>query len=152
MKMHKFLLLLPFLIGIFCSNLGKTEELHEHPLILEMLKESNLQRRQKGLPPHQIDSTLCKMAQDHANYMSDTGRFSHHVNGGLMGRAKRYGWNSGYIMENIAMGQRNIKAAFTSWMNSRGHRSAILSNTSKCGFGAQKNSRGQWYWVAVYSQ
>lgn len=147
--------IIKLVVLVCCINLfsvsAQTEELHKHPLIVKMWTESNLQRARKGLAPHRIDPILCKMAQDHANFMARTGQFSHYVNGGLIGRARKYGWKSGYVMENIAEGQIDIKDAFRSWMNSAGHRSAILSHTTKAGFGAQRNHRGQWFWVSIYS-
>ncbi len=116
-----------------------------------MFEENNIQRLSKGLPAHQLNSTLCKMAQDHANYMARTGAFEHDANGGLQGRARRYEWKEG-CSENIAKGQRNIRSAFSSWMGSRGHRAAILGNYKYVGFGYQISKSGQPYWVGVYSR
>src|SRR5262245_43289767 len=75
--------------------------LHRHPTLLGMLRRSNDVRRRLGLRPHRINPVLTKAAQDQANYMAQTGQFSHYVNGGPQYRAGKYGFRGG-VLENLA--------------------------------------------------
>jgi hypothetical protein len=132
---------------------GFAEELkplHEHPTLVQMLFRNNELRRQMGLRPHRISPELTKAAQDHANYMAQTGVFSHYANGGPFGRALRHRFFGGGVRENIAMGQGNVSHVFNTWQNSGGHWASIVSNTSEAGFGYALGSGGTPYWVAVY--
>jgi uncharacterized protein YkwD len=123
--------------------------LHEHPTIVRMCEQNNELRSQVGLPPQELCLELTKAAQDHAIFMARTGSFSHHSNFGPSGRAARFGFR-GPIRENIAMGQRGIRSAFSSWRNSGGHWANITSRTTHCGFGYAVAPNGSAYWVAVY--
>ena len=123
--------------------------LHEHPTLKQMLVRSNELRKAVGLRPHRMSPELTKAAQDHANYMSQTGVFSHYANGGPFGRALRHRFFGG-VLENIAMGQGNVPHVFNTWQNSGGHWASITSNTSEAGFGYALGPGGTPYWVAVY--
>lgn len=55
--------------------------------------------------------------------------------------------------ENVAMGQKTPQAAFTSWMNSSGHRANIESpKATHTGFGYAKSSSGTYYWTQIFIQ
>jgi hypothetical protein len=123
--------------------------LHEHPTLRQMLVRSNELRKAVGLRPHRMSPELTKAAQDHANYMAQTGVFDHYANGGPFGRAARHRFFGG-VRENIAMGQGNVPHVFNTWQNSGGHWASIISNTSDAGFGYAIGRGGTPYWVAVY--
>jgi cysteine-rich secretory family protein len=127
----------------------EAKPLHEHPTLVQMLFRNNELRRQMGLRPHRISPELTKAAQDHANYMANTGVFSHYANGGPFARAIRYRFLGG-VRENIAMGQGNVTHVFSTWRNSGGHWASIVSNTTDAGFGYALGPGGTPYWVAVY--
>jgi hypothetical protein len=124
--------------------------LHEHPTLQRMLTRSNELRRGVGLRPHRMSPELTKAAQDQANYMANTGSFSHYSNGGPWGRALRHRFFGGNVRENIAMGQGSVPHVFNTWRNSGGHWASIVSNTDEAGFGYAVGSGGTPYWVAVY--
>ena len=84
-------------------------KLHRHPTLLGMLRRNNDVRRRLGLRPHRINPILTKAAQDQANYMAQTGQFSHYVNGGPQYRAGKYGFHGG-VLENIAYGTRSVNS------------------------------------------
>jgi len=126
----------------------RSEELHEHPTILNMLKVNNEHRKRNGLSPHQLSPELCKAAQNHAKYMANGGAFSHYANGGYQGRARKFKY-PGSVRENIAYGQHGVTSVFSTWMNSGGHRASILSDTQDAGFGLAY-SGGTPYWVGIY--
>lgn len=53
--------------------------------------------------------------------------------------------------ENVAMGQKTPQAAFTSWMNSSGHRANIESSrATHTGFAYAKSSSGTYYWTQIF--
>ncbi len=114
-----------------------------------MLQENNRLRASVGLPAQKMSPELTNAAQDHANFMAETGSFSHHSNGGPVGRGARYGYN-GSLSENIAMGQPTIESAFSSWRNSGGHWRNITSNSTVAGFGFAISADGSCYWVGMY--
>jgi hypothetical protein len=136
-------------IGVSLAR-GAEEEpgLHNHPTIQKMLEENNRHRKRRGHGPHIINAELCKAAQDHADYMSNGGMFSHGSNGGHQGRANKFGYE-GSVRENIAYGQLGIQSVFTTWINSGGHYASIMSGTSDAGFGLAYSS-GTPYWVGLY--
>ena len=54
--------------------------------------------------------------------------------------------------ENIAYGYGKPEAVMNAWMNSQGHRAAILSPTAKAiGVGFYKATNGRYYWVQDFS-
>lgn len=128
---------------------GEEKPLHRHPVLLAMLRRSNSIRRGVGLRPTRINPTLCKAAQDHANFMAATGTFSHYNNGGYQYRAQKYGFK-GFVQENIAAGFGSVDATFNTWQASGGHYAAIVGNYSEAGFGYAVAPNGGTYWVGVY--
>ena len=123
--------------------------LHRHPTLLAMLRRSNLIRRNAGLRPQRINPALTKAAQDHANYMAQTGDFSHYTNGGYQYRAQKYGFKGG-VLENIAAGFGSVDGAFNTWQSSGAHYASIVSGTTEAGFGYAIGPNGGTYWVGVY--
>jgi uncharacterized protein YkwD len=124
--------------------------LHRHPTLFGMLRRSNDVRRRLGLRPHRINPVLTKAAQDQANYMAQTGQFSHYVNGSPQSRAGKYGFRGG-VLENIAYGTRSVSSTFSMWEGSGGHYASIVSGTSDAGFGYAIAPNGQCYWVGMYA-
>lgn len=128
----------------------RVRPLHRHPTLFGMLRRNNDVRRRVGLQPHRLNPALTKAAQDHANYMAQTGGFSHYTNGGPQYRANKYGFRGG-VRENIAYGTRSIDGAFNMWVGSGAHYASIVSGTSDAGFGYAIGPSGQCYWVGVYA-
>jgi uncharacterized protein YkwD len=120
-----------------------------HPTILGMLARNNSTRTSRGLRPMILSSRLTAAAQNHANYMAQTGSFSHYSNGGPQGRVATYGFRGG-VRENIAMGQPNVDSAFNTWTASGAHYANMMSHSDVAGFGYAVGANGQAYWVAVY--
>ncbi len=128
---------------------AKPQALHEHPTIVRMWHRNNELRSRVGLRAQRLCPRLTRAAQDHAWFMARTRSFSHHSNGGPMGRAHRYGY-TGMVSENIAMGQPTVESAFHAWQNSSGHWANMTSNTQDAGFGYAIAPDGSAYWVAMY--
>lgn len=112
---------------------AEAKPLSEEAFIVAMFDEMNRRRVEAGLPEMVLDEDLCVISQRWSNYMARTGAF-HHGGG-----------------ENvIAMGQSSPKEAIRSWMNSAGHRAFLMGRSRKVGFGAQRDSRGRWYWSGTF--
>lgn len=122
--------------------------LHRHPTLFSMLVRNNNLRRRAGLWPHRMNPALVAAAQDHANYMAQTGQFSHYTNGGPQGRANKFGYTGG-VRENIATGG-NVDTAFSMWTASGAHYASIVSGTSDAGFGYAVGPSGATYFVGLY--
>ncbi len=126
----------------------RTRPLHRHPTLFSMLVRSNNLRRRAGLWPHRMNPALVAAAQDHANFMAQTGQFSHYVNAGPQGRASKYGYAGG-VRENIATGG-NVDTAFGMWTASGAHYASIVSGTTDAGFGYAVGPSGATYFVGLY--
>ena len=109
------------------------EKLTENPRIVEMNQIAQEKRLQNGKSELELDEECCQIAQEWANYMAENRKFHH-----------------GKKEQIIAYGYRDANAAFRGWMNSRGHRRWMLSNSKKCGWGCQQSEKGTWYWVGVF--
>lgn len=86
-------------------------------------------RRQYGLPALALDAGITKAAQDHAFDMLAKNYFEHEGQDGRspFDRMHDSGVSFRAAAENIAHGQRSAEAAFTSWLNSPGHRQNLLN-------------------------
>ena len=109
------------------------DKLTENPRIVEMNQIAQKKRSQHDKVELELDEECCHMAQEWANYMAENNQFRH-----------------GKKEQIIAYGYPNANAAFKGWMNSRGHRRWMLSNSKKCGWGCQQSKKGEWYWVGVF--
>jgi uncharacterized protein YkwD len=118
-------------------------------VFFRMLQRNNELRGSVGLGNHKINQRLCQAAQDHAEYMAQTGDFDHWGNDGPQGRANRYEYG-GSVRENIAMGYTEVSYAFQGWRGSSSHWTSIISDTSEAGFGYAVSDSGTPYWVGVY--
>lgn len=130
-------------------------------IIQEVVNLTNQFRAQNGLPPLSIDLDLNEAAQNHSEDMAINDYFSHY---GLDGsrpwdRAEDAGYESGTIGENIAAGQRSPEAVVNGWINSDGHRAAMLNsryNEIGIGYYFLENDTGQVnynrYWTQLFGK
>lgn len=96
-----------------------------------MLDNVNKSRVAHGLPELEVCPELQEGTRKHACWMA-TYRVMRHAPG----------W-----MENIAMGQPTCSSVHTTWMNSSGHRAAILRRgVQKVGVSAYVTPGGTIYW------
>lgn len=89
----------------------------------------NQARQQAGLAPYRVDSRLGDAADFHNRWMRDNNCFSHNCPGEppVMSRMRNAGYEPLTGGENIGKGYTTPQAMMTGWMNSSGHRAAILS-------------------------
>jgi LysM repeat protein len=112
----------------------------------------NNYRTANGLPAFQWDGALAAAAQNHANWMGQTQRYSHtQTNGSTpQSRATALGYN-GYATENI-VGGTNLTAreGLIWWQNSAIHNQTLLSSRYiHAGVGYALSSDGQQMYVLV---
>ncbi len=97
---------------------------------------TNIHRKRYGLPPLEIDPALVRSARAHCAWMTRNQRLQH---------------TRQPVAENIAMGQRNSRAAVGDWMSSSGHRANILNRGyRRIGVAAYRASNGRNYWCQQF--
>lgn len=116
----------------------------------EVLKLTNEERAKCGLPPVQYHEKVQKAAMIRAKELEQS--FSHkRPDGGDNNSALWESDAGGVLMENIAQGQRNPEQVMRDWMNSGGHRAAILDKDSRyLGVGFHIGADGARYWVQMF--
>jgi uncharacterized protein YkwD len=110
-----------------------------------MLAALNTRRGSQGLPPLQLDPSLCAIAYDHAADMVARSYFDHYTPEGLspFARMDRAHYHYGYAGENIALDQSTAAAERALW-ESREHRDNILgAHYAKVGIAAVAGSEGE---------
>ena len=112
----------------------------------EVFRLVNEARKEEGLGPLSSHSTAMEFAQIRAEELPDN--FSHKRPDGTVGEYSHY-----QFMENIAMGQKTPKEVVNAWLNSSGHRAAIMADYSDqgnyMGVGVYEE-KGTLYWVLEF--
>lgn len=112
----------------------------------EVFRLVNEARKEEGLGPLSSHSTAMEFAQIRAEELPDN--FSHKRPDGTVGEYSHY-----QFMENIAMGQEIPKEVVNAWLNSSGHRAAIMTDYSDqgnyMGVGVYEE-KGTLYWVLEF--
>jgi uncharacterized protein YkwD len=129
-----------------------------HAAELEALRLTNLRRTARGLIKLRWDSRMAGLARERAEYMADTGNFSHVQSGGTdvfdMIQAAGYRWYAaGEIIAWNTAGPLDYSAAFAvqGWMGSSSHRAIVVSDDyNYVGFGLAIAKDGTRYWAGVY--
>ena len=106
-----------------------------HPTEQRLVDQTNAERVRHGLPSLAVDPTLMNSSRRHGIWMSTNGQMRH---------------SSGPYSENIACGQRTVREAIRSWMNSRGHRANILGRHKRLGVSAYYRKNGSIYWCQQF--
>lgn len=109
----------------------------------ELIELANNEREKSGLIALVHDSSLSDLAQTRA--VESAEKFSHERPDGSDVT------NLGYT-ENLHLGNTFASDVIESWMNSKGHRAAIMSSDHiSVGAGVYQNNMGRVYWVLVFS-
>lgn len=124
----------------------------------EMLNQINVIRKEAGVKPLKLCSSLNSSSQNYSAKMARENFFSHNGKDGstLKSRTEK----AGYVMktgsvkfalgENIAKGQRNVNEVLNSWRNSKGHyKNLIETNFTHVGLGRARhgNTSNVFFWV-----
>ena len=117
----------------------------------EVIRLTNIERAKYGKAPLQYHAALQQAAMVRAQEISI--KFSHDRPDGTDSSTAVYeagaGCNDG---ENIARGFATPETVVQGWMNSLGHKAAILSTSSThIGVGFYKNSSGVYFWTQEFS-
>ena len=121
---------------------------------MEVVRLINIERTKRGIHPLSISNKLFAAAAVRANELAQ--KFSHtRPNGSsYLTAVQNVGYPSSYVGENIASGQISPIAVMESWMNSPGHRAAILNpNYTEIGVGV--NYEDGYYgisWVQLFGR
>ncbi|QNK60332.1 WG repeat-containing protein [Paenibacillus sp. PAMC21692] len=109
---------------------------------LQSLDLVNATRTRYGLPVLQWDEAAARVAEKHSEDMREQKYFAHISPQGQEpdGRFDDAGIAYGTVGENIAADQRSIIYAHEGWMNSEGHRRAILGPWERLGVGIAFNA------------
>jgi len=97
--------------------------------VQQIVELINLERANEGLPPLAVDVRLAAAAQAHSEDMAATATMSHTGSTGSSpaDRVTAAGYPYTALGENVAAGQPTAEDAVDDWMNSPGHRAAILN-------------------------
>ncbi len=134
-------------------------------LVSEVVRLTNTERQKAGLTPLVSNGWLQQAAQDHVQDMDNNDRFLAHT--GSKGsspqdRIKAVGYkmawfnDSGYLrgirLENAASGQLSAADVVQGWMNSSGHRAAIMDPAAReIGVGFEYDDQtGETYWIQKF--
>ena len=114
------------------------------PIVNELLAAHNFIRKRNKLEPLTLSQTLCNAAKIHARDMAKQERMSHTGSDGSnpIERAKRVGYGSSWVGENVAVSQWTVDQVMAEWMESRGHRGNILGKYTEMG-GSQNRRRAR---------
>ena len=119
---------------------------------------TNKRRTDRGLYKLRLDTRLAKLARERAQYMADTGRFSHTQTSGvtvfhLIERAQIRWYAAGEIIAWNTAGPLDHSASFAvqGWMGSPSHKAIVVSKGyNYVGFGLAIAADGKRYWAGVY--
>jgi uncharacterized protein YkwD len=145
-KLHCWLF---FLTGNPIHNNGVT---HLDKLGMEILQYVNEHRREKDLPPLQINNLESSLALKHSQDMADGKvKFGHD---GFNSRAKtiQKALGSNEIGENVASGSMTAREVVDGWLNSPGHKKNIEGKFTLTGIGWARDKKGEIFFTQIFSR
>ena len=134
-------------------------------LVSEVVRLTNMERQKAGLAPLVSNSRLQQAAQAHVQDMDNNNRYLGHTgsNGSspqdrIKAISYKMAWFNagGYLrgirLENAASGQLSAAEVVQGWMNSSGHRAAIMDPaTQEIGVGFEYDDQtGTTYWIQKF--
>ena len=143
------------------SQLTNVDQIKE-----DVIRLSNIEREKSGLSPLKYDPLLEKAAQSHVEDMDASGRYLAHTGSDGSSpedRIKSTGYQAAwhdlgngswrYVgQENAAAGQTSAAGVVDAWMNSPGHRAAIMDpHAEEIGVGFEIDDvSGRTYWIQTF--
>lgn len=115
---------------------------------------TNRERVARGMSALKTNRVLTNVAQSHSQDMARNNYFAHvDLSGGQpWDRARKAGYNTGFVGENISAGYAAPFDAMTGWMKSSGHCLNVLKSTyTDIGIGIATNANSDYgiYWTMV---
>lgn len=122
-------------------------------VVAELLEAHNKIRLSNGVPALRLSDRLTQVAQAHSSDQASRQKMSHTGSDGSspFQRIAKAGYRYMSAGENVAMGYKDVPSVMKGWMSSPGHRENILRRYSEVGFGRAADSRGRFYWTAVFA-
>jgi uncharacterized protein YkwD len=137
------------------NNGGSSATQSEEEKLLGLINDF---RAQNGKPAFGRNGKLDTAALNHSRDMANRSYFSHNSPEGVTPdqRIAAAGYNLSWWAENIyksAPGDASAQSAFTSWVNSSGHRANMLStNVTQIGIGRATAPDGRTYWTNTFGK
>ena len=121
-------------------------------MVQEVVRLTNIERAKVGSAPLQYHEGLGRAAMIRAKEINIL--FSHtRPDGRSSSTSLSDAGVGGSASENIAMGYETPADAIAGWMNSSGHRAAMLTNTANyIGVGIYQNDYGTYFWTQEFSE
>jgi uncharacterized protein YkwD len=118
----------------------------------ELMKLINTHRRGLGLSPLILSESLGQVVKEHSEDMADKSvAFGHSGFSSRCSLSRTLLGGGNWCGENVAMGQKTPQSAFTSWINSSGHRANIESpRATHTGIGIARSLSGTTYWTQIF--
>lgn len=119
---------------------------------MELLDAHNKERTARGLTELVPNAKLMLAAQNHSDHMARVRRLGHFGigDGSPSDRLNTVGYKAIAGGENVGAGQTTVAQIMRDWMNSSGHRKAILGNYKEYGGAVAKGSNGVLYWTSCF--
>ncbi|MEG0258303.1 MAG: S-layer homology domain-containing protein [Lysinibacillus sp.] len=121
---------------------------------LETIRLINIERSKQNLPPLLLDEALMQVAVIKVQDMVKRGYFEHKspYYGAPWELAMLFDYNCTSFGENIARRVPTPAAVVAAWMASPKHHDNIMrTNFTNTGVAVQKDSKGHYYWVQMFS-
>lgn len=114
----------------------------------------NAYRKQKGLKPLRLNTTLTAAAKAHARDLAKWDRISHFGSDGSnpWDRVKRAGYNAKLAAENVGTGQASFAEVLKGWKDSPGHnKNLLLSDAEHMGIALVHEPKSEFktFWTLV---
>ncbi|ASU81225.1 trypsin [Actinopolyspora erythraea] len=120
-----------------------------------MLRLTNRARARAGCPELRLNGVLNEAARRHSAQMARRNHLGHRGTNGTdhVARARRAGYPSVYVGENVAAGNADAARTFRQLINSPGHRENILNcSFTELGVGYARDADSEWthYWTQMF--
>lgn len=152
--------------GQATSNATNRAEQNRAPNLVQaarlIVETTNAFRRDKGLPPAELNPKLSSAALEFANFMAREHKYSHHADGRAPAdRAKIQGYDFCLVSENIAYQYASVgfsteelaQAFFRGWQESPGHRKNMLDpDVTETGVGLARGKTGYFFAVQMFGR
>lgn len=104
----------------------------------------------------ELDPTLMRVAEDHANAMAKADKVSHDLGGkGLKQRLQNASYRAIVMAENVGAGYQTLAEAFSGWRDSPSHnKNMLIPAVTKMGIGTAyvPNSKYKVYWALILAE
>jgi len=121
------------------------------PEAADLVSAHNKLRVAEGMMPLRLDACLTTAAQEHADWMQQTGQLTHYrgtiIAKTIVDRVKESGYAPISVGENIAAGQTSVPQVMYSWRSSPGHYANILGDFTQVGVG-----RSGDFWCVIFGK